>query len=132
MDYIVYKRFKQKALCGDVDLPELTQCKLIGNFISYKNKALCINTSQNAHMYFVRNDDNQGLLRGKLTTEIQKVLSKKDDDYQLRWYKVWQDKVCQKYKRTEQADHWLWNHDFYNANIFDLRYIAKLVGVKET
>lgn len=25
-------------------------------------------------------------------------------------------------------DYWLWNHEFYNAPIEDLRYIAKLVG----
>ena len=34
-------------------------------------------------------------------------------------------------KRKEHEDFWLWNHDFYNAGIDDLKYIAKLVGAKE-
>ena len=131
MKYITHKRFKQKALCGDINLPALTECELIGNVITYNNKPLCICTSQNAHVYFSRNDDDQGLLRGKLTTEIQKVLSKRDDDYQKRWDKIWEDNLCQKYKRPEHPDHWLWNHDFFNANIFDLKYIANLIGIKE-
>ena len=37
-------------------------------------------------------------------------------------------------ERSENADYedfWLWNHDFYQADIDVLRHIAKLVGAKE-
>ena len=44
---------------------------------------------------------------------------------------VWEDPTCQPYKRIEYADFWLWNHDFFNADIDTLRHIAKLVGAKE-
>ena len=50
-----------------------------------------------------------------------------ENKYQQRWDKVWADKLCQKYKRRDHADHWLWNNDFYSAPIDDLRYIAALI-----
>ena len=70
--------------------------------------------------------------RGRLTQAIIKCLELKEYDttYQERWDKVWADPVCQKYKRSDFADHWLWNYEFYNAPLFDLQYIAKLVGAK--
>ena len=53
------------------------------------------------------------------------------ESYNERWDKVWNDVTCLKYKREEYDDHWLWNYDFYNAEIDMLRYIAKLVDAKE-
>ena len=87
---------------------------------------------QDAFNYFSQNDDGNGLERGRLTQAIIKRLDRKEHDptYQDRWDKVWSDPVCQKYKRSDFADHWLWNYDFYNAPLLDLQYIAKLVGVK--
>lgn len=132
MKFITHKRFKEKAICGEVNIPAMTEVEELDNkLIVYNGKPLCYSTSQSGHEHFCRNNDEQGLKRGKLTTEIQKKLNKRDDDYQKRWDKVWEDSICQKYKRPEHKDHWLWNHDFFNADIFDLKYIAKLVGVKE-
>ena len=97
----------------------------------YGDKLLCVATSENAHQFFARDDDDAGMLRGKLTQAIQKTLAKRDANYQNRWDKVWEDPTCQPYKRIEYADFWLWNHDFFNADIDTLRHIAKLVGAKE-
>jgi hypothetical protein len=36
---------------------------------------------------------------------------------QGKWNWVREDIICSKYKRTEHKDHWLWNHNFYNADI---------------
>ena len=47
------------------------------------------------------------------------------------WEKVWNDKIAQKYRRPEHVNYWLWNDDFYNAPIEDLKYIAALAGVKK-
>ena len=41
---------------------------------------------------------------------------------------VWADPLCQKYKRPEHEDFWIWNHDFYDAPVEDLWHIAALVG----
>lgn len=119
-----------------MNLRATTECESIDNVICLDGKELCVTTSQNAHDYFARNDDGQGMLRGTLTQNIMKALHTDNDPrtdtvYQAKWDKVWDDALCQQYKRIEYADFWLWNHDFYNAPIEDLRYIAKLVGAKE-
>lgn len=129
MQYITHRRFKDRAICGEVNIPAMSVCSVGGDAIYFNDKPICVTTSENAHQYFARNDDDKGLERGKLTQAIQNRLSKKDANYQSRWDKVWDDELCQKYKRKEHDDFWLWNHNFFNAEIEDLRYIAKLVGV---
>ena len=131
MKYIVHKRFKSKAICGYVNLPALTECECVDGRIVCNGKIICNERSENAHQYFSQNEDGLGMVRGKLTQSIQRTLSKRDANYQNRWDKVWSDEVCQKYKREDYEDFWLWNHDFYQADIDVLRHIAKLVGAKE-
>ncbi len=132
MKYITYNRFKTKAICGDVNIPALTEIELKGNMLYWQDKPLCVITSENAHKYFARNDDGQGRERGWLTSKIQTILQKRDNSYQDRWDKIWDDQLCQKYKRKDHQDHWLWNHNFYNADIDDLQYIYNLItGVKQ-
>lgn len=130
MNYILFRRFRQKAICGEVNLPATTECSSNGNYIYYNNKPLCVTASENAHQYFARNDDGQGLLRGKLTQKIQAVLAKPDNQHQSRWDKVWDDDKCQPYRRAEYEDYWLWNDAFFNAPIEDLQYILTLIGGK--
>lgn len=130
MNYIVHRRFKDKALCGNVNLPAMTICQCDGGVISHNGKAICFAKSENAHQFFAIDEDGMGIERGRLTQSIQKTLAKRDVEYQQRWDKVWEDDVCQQYKREEYADYWLWNHNFYNAEINDLRHIATLVGAK--
>lgn len=91
---------------------------------------ICTITSENAHQFFAINNDDMGMMRGKLTQAIQKALAKRDGDYQKRWDKVWNDEICQQFKRKEYDDYWLWNHEFFNADIDSLKHIAKLVGAK--
>lgn len=131
MQYIVHRRFKEKALCGSVNIPAMSICDEQDSLITYNNNPICYNVSENAHQFFARNDDGCGMMRGKLTQSIQKALAKRDDEYQSRWDKVWGDPTCQAYKRKEYADYWLWNHDFFQAEINVLQHIAKLVGAKE-
>ena len=123
MEYIAYKRFHKKAICGPVNIPALSKCEQIGVFICYKKQPICIATSENAHTFFMRNDDGNGMQRGALITKIQTALK----NNQQKWDKVWADATCQKFRRTEHQDHWLWSHSFYIADIADLEYIATLV-----
>lgn len=127
MDYIVTKRAKFNSISGPVNLPFGTAIQEEEGVLYFEGNPLCVSSSQNAYDFFSRNDDGFGLERGKLTADIIKTLSKRDAKHQERWDKVWDDILCQKYKRHEHADYWLWNHAFYNAPIEDLRYIANLV-----
>lgn len=131
MDYIIHTRFKGNALCGEVNLPALTPCEKINGCIFCNGKPICYSESHIAHQHFARNNDGNGLLRGKLTQAIQKTLSTRDKRYQKRWDKVWKDPICQLYKRKEHVGHWLWAHEFYNADITTLEHIAKIIGVRK-
>lgn len=130
MNYIVHTRFRGRAICGDVNLPAMTECTLEESTICYEGHPLCYVRSDNAHNHFARNDDGQGMTRGKIIRAIQNRLAKRDEQYQARWDKVWEDAVCQQYRRPEHQDHWLWNHAFFEAPIHDLQHIAGLVGAK--
>ena len=76
---------------------------------------------------FVQDDDGNGTLRGELVGSIQRCLERRDADYQTRWNRVWASALCQKYRRPESEDYWLWARAFFDAPIFDLQAIAALV-----
>lgn len=130
MNYITTKRAKFIGITGEVNIPYGTPICCEKGFLFTQDTVICTDHSQNAYDYFARNDDGNGLERGKLTQSIKKRLATRDKNYQSRWDKVWEDELCQKYKRQEHGDYWLWNHDFYNAEITDLKHIANLVGSK--
>ena len=125
--YITPKRARFHSLTGDVNIPYGTELESDGHYIYYNNKPICLTTSQNAHRYFVINNDNHGLERYELTSEIISILSNQDDDYQTRWNKIWEDHVCKRYRREEHKDMWIWSHKFFNAQIFDLQHIIGLI-----
>ena len=127
MDYICFNRFKQNALCGEVNIPYGTKLDEANNVISYCGNPICYTKSQNAYDYFARNDDGKGLERGKLTSEIIKLLNCKDGKHQNRWYRIWGDLSLLKYKRPEHDDYWLWNYDFFNASIEELNRIKSMI-----
>ena len=127
--YITTKRFKGKSMTSELNIPYGTKIQSIMVYLIYNNQPICSDHSQNAYDYFARNDDDKGLERGKLIQEIKKVLSKKDNNHQNRWDKIWKDENCKKYKKIEYSDYWLWNHNFYNAEIEDLQYIANLLSI---
>ena len=132
--YIVTKRFKGKAICGDLNLPFGTECFTKGETICCDKGVICSVKSQNAYDYFTLNNDGYGELRRRLIDSIFHALDRSKqskESYDQKWEKVWDDKTCMKYKRADYDDYWLWNHAFYHAGIGELRYIAKLVGAKE-
>lgn len=128
MQYIVHRRFKGMAICGEVNLPVNTLLEDIDGFLYKSGKRICADTSENCKQFFARNDDGQGILRGRLSQKIISILSKRDKDYQNRWDKIWSDPICQKFKSPQHNDFWCWNNDFYQAHIFDLQHILKLIG----
>ena len=128
MKYICFRRFREKALCGEVNIPYGTKLVETNIVISYYGNPICYTKSQNAYDYFARNDDGKGLERGKLTAEIIKLLNNRNDGkYQDRWDRIWGDLSLLKYKRPEHDDYWLWNYDFFNASIEELSRIKSII-----
>jgi len=123
MNFILIKRFRSSCLCGTANIAAMTEAMSRDGIIWVDGCPICYETSENAHRHFARNDDGNGLERGRLTREIQRRLKNRKE----KWDKVWEDPLCQKYKRKDHPDHWLWNHEFYNAPIKDLQYIFDLI-----
>lgn len=127
-NYLCRKRARFDGISGQVNIPYGTALICRDGFLMHQNKPLCGITSQNAYDFFSQNDDGMGRERGDLVGRILSRLQKRDSGYQARWNKVWEDARCQKYKRPEHEDHWIWNFDFYNGPVEDLRHIAGLIG----
>lgn len=133
--YIARKRAKFNTDNGPVNIPYGTTLKARDGFIlanTAKEQLLCYTTSEAAFEYFSQDDDGKGRERGALVSAILVQLQPKNgrDDCQTRWRKVWGDPMCQRYRRPEHENHWIWSYDFYNAPVVDLWYIARLVGAK--
>lgn len=128
MNYIAYKTFEGKALCGQTIVPKEAECLCPQSIIKYNDKAICFNTSANAHEYFMRNDDGNGIERGDLINHIFALLNTDDEALaKARWETVEADETCKKYRKDNTPGTWLWNHEFYNADITDLKYIKGLI-----
>ena len=126
--YIAGKRARFNAASGPVNIPYGTPLQVEGDFLCLNGKQLCFPTAQNSLDFFVQNDDGRGKERGELVNTILSRLQKPDKGKADRWKKVWGDSLCQKFKRPEHDDQWIWNFDFFNAQLEDLRYIAALIG----
>ena len=131
MRYIVTRRFRGKAICGEVNLPYGTTCEEHdGILVLEDGRRLCAVTSQNAYDYFSRDDDGNGLERGKLVEEITSRMEKRDAKHQARWDALWADAGANRLRRKDSQDFWIWSFDFYNADIPELKHIANLIGIK--
>ena len=113
--YITKKRMKEAGIAGHVNIPYGTEVEEVDGLIIYKGAAVCAITSRNAHLHFAKNDDGKGLERGALALAITSRL---------------EDAICQKYRRADHEDHFLWNHEFFEAPVEDLQYIAGLIGAR--
>ena len=127
--YIVRRRARFLAICGPVNLPYGTEVSSDGAFLTVNGEKLCSITSQNAYDFFSRNDDGHGLERGKLVKDIRRTLERLDAKHQARWDKLWADAGANRLRRADHDDFWVWNHNFYNADVNELRRIRRLLEV---
>ena len=127
MRYITRKRFKKKCIQGFVNFPYNTVFDCLDNgMITYNNLPVCYNTSQDGLDYFCRDDDKQGIVRGKLIEDILKFTSNKKDinKYNEIWKYLWNNDIIKnKFKRSDHDDVWLWDFKFYNASIQELQNV---------
>lgn len=125
--YIARRRARFDGISGKVNIPYGTVLQQQDGFLMHQFQRICAIGSQNALDYFSQDDDGNGQQRGKLVDSIQRTLARRDADYQTRWDKVWASALCQKYRRPESDDYWLWARAFFDAPILDLQAIATLV-----
>ena len=93
MQYIVHRRLKDTAICGGINIPATTICEEICGVIYYNGLPVCYTTSENAHQFFARNDDECGLRRGSVMViirsdgirsgQIQNAVNTKDQNMKI-------------------------------------------------
>lgn len=119
MKFITYKRFKDKALSGSMNIPYGAELEESEGLLYYKNNPVCLVSSEYGLKHFIRNDDNTGLQRADTILSIEKILHKD----RTKWNLIWEDKSLERFRKSTIPDYWLWNSDFYSAQIEDLQYI---------
>lgn len=125
--FIARRRARFDGIDGKVNIPYGTALTCQDGYFMHKNQRVCAAGSQHGMDYFVQDDDGAGRLRGELIGSIRQKLECKDADHQTRWDRVWASALCQKYRRPESGDYWLWARAFFDAPILDLQAIATLV-----
>lgn len=134
MIYITTKRFKRKGIDGEFNLPYGMEVESKDGFLWHQEKRICSDHSAVMREYFARNDDGLGQKRSKVAHSIIDAMLMQDgetkEDWQKRWDVLWNDAVCNKYRKDNSETTFLWGIDFYNAPLLDLYHIAALAGVK--
>lgn len=126
MKYICHKKYNKKAACGE----ELLVCvddelETVGPFIAQNEKAVCAITSEDAYVYFARNDDGNGRKRGNLTYKIAYAPRHPNKDNGFRFTEEEIEMLEENYSKYLRKDSntIIFNYDFFNASIEDLQEI---------
>ena len=130
MNFIVFRHFKNLAICGEVDLPVGTELYECGGFVALGGVGIITRIySDNYCRHFSRNDDGQGIERGKLAYAI--AYSERNagngfrfsDDEQSILRRDWAHFLM------PYADAILFNNAFFDAPVDELKKLAEAVGV---
>ena len=131
MDYITHRRFRQTAICGELNLRYGTKLTNNNNVLTLEDgRAVCFATSENAKTYFARNDDGMGLERGKLTYAIAYGKRKGVEGY--RFTEAEREMLAEDYTHwlRQDVDFLLFNQAFFDAPVDELRELAKKLKIK--
>ena len=136
MKYITHNRFKRLAACGEtLNIPYGTELETVGNFIvSPKGKLICCTTSENAKMHFARNDDGQGLERGKLTWAIaySRRVRTSPNGRQQRFAEAEIKLLEERWAHflRQDVEVILFNEDFFAAAVGELQQLGDALHIK--
>ena len=123
MNYICHRRYKKEGASGKEHLiRRKTNLESIGKFIAIGAEAICSTTSADAFQYFARNDDGNGLERGRLTYEIAYAPRHPNKDNGFRFTEGEREMLVDEYRRflRQDVDTIIFNFDFFIARSFSL------------
>lgn len=132
MRYITHHRFRGLSTCGrSVNLPYGTELTLKNGFISTADgKMICFPTSENGHTYFAINDDGKGLERGALTYAIAYAQRDAGDGFRFSEEEATMIKQDYPHFLREDADSILFNHQFFEGDVDELKSLASTLNIK--
>ena len=129
MEYITHRRFNKIAACGEkMNIPFKSTVNTVAGFIANGSRAICRTESKDAYMHFARNDDGHGIERGKLTYDIAYAGRnvKRDDGFRHRFTDAEIKMLEKEYPHfLKKTDFILFNYEFFNAGIEELRELHK-------
>ena len=130
MEYICHRRYQKIGASGIMySFRQGALLETIGRYIAYKNGAVCATCSEDAYMYFARNDDGKGLKRGRLTYEIAYAPRHPNMDNGFRFTPAEMETLINNYGRflRYDCDTIVFNKEFFNAEIEELEEIKREV-----
>lgn len=147
MTFLLCKDFNEDGIWGHFDLPAKTEVEQVNDLLIFEGKPICVVTSEKSHAFFARNDDGDALERFKNSSAILAKISEYRDAYAAEYDAIMHDMMLPPAERIEQAsklankaslalqfikeserlsyffnENEYWSHDFYNANVADLKY----------
>ena len=133
---LTFTDLNQLAACGEaVNILYGTEMETAGDFIiTTEGKPICYATSEAAKMHFARNDDGQGLERGKLTWAIaysQRVRTGQNGRQQ-RFTEEEIELLERKWAHflRQDVEVILFNEDFFAAAVPELKELADALHIK--
>lgn len=126
-EYVAIEDFCGNGIGGFFTIKKGDKCTATEKVIFYKKIPICLISSQIAFDFFSRNDDGEGVYRGEIIKQIKSNLSERNQKYQIRWNRIWREKWVRVYKKERPNNFWVWNFDFYNAEIDSLIRILRLI-----
>lgn len=135
MEYITHRRYNKLAMCQKtMNIPKGTKFKVISKRIiaTDDNKAICYNTSEDAHQYFAINDDGRGLERGALTWAIAYEPRDNEDHNGFRWSDKEAEYIFTNWDKfvRKNIPVLLFNFDFFHADVEELKQMADGLNIK--
>jgi hypothetical protein len=136
---IVFRRFKDLAICGNVNIPYGTELGTIvengQQFVAFPDgKKITKVHSQNYNQHFALNDDERGLVRGKLTYAIafSPRERKHENGHVSRLSEDEIDMIRKDWSKylMPYDDTILFNDAFYDAPIEDLQKLADALEIQ--
>ena len=132
MNYICHNRFNKIGASGKEYLIRYKDTvETVGKYIAKGAEAICTITSDDAFRHFARNDDNNGLERGKLTYKIAYAPRRPNMDNDYRFTEAEIEMLRTEYNRFLVDDRVavIFNYDFFNADIDELKELYERLEV---
>ena len=122
MVYVCHRKFDKIAACGKRLLVRKGErLERIGSFLVKGKEAVCAVSSEDARRHFAKDDDGQGMKRGKLVWRIAYAPRRPNEDDEFRFTPEEIGMLQERYGHfLEGGDVIRFNWAFFDANTIEL------------
>lgn len=141
MRYLVCKTFNKNGIGGSFNLLKGATINRVEDKLYHNGREICFISSQYAHDYFSRNDDEQGTLRFELShniitkiIEANMLYNECEDSYKKDHSNpifAMYGAIRENYPAFIKEDDDILTYEFFDASIYDLNIIKVLIDSVE-